>query len=85
MKVSYVFFADGFEEVEALTCVDVMRRAGMHVVTVSINPVLEVTGAHGVARLLRFVLRHHWCWHRWVSSAIVRPCAIPAWRILKER
>ena len=48
MKVSYVFFADGFEEVEALTCVDVMRRAGMPVVTVSINPVLEVTGAHGV-------------------------------------
>ena len=48
MKTSYVFFADGFEEVEALTCVDVMRRAGMPVVTVSINPVLDVTGAHGV-------------------------------------
>ncbi len=48
MKTSFVFFADGFEEVEALTCVDVMRRAGMPVVTVSINPGLEVTGAHGV-------------------------------------
>lgn len=48
MKNSYLFLADGFEEVEALTCVDVMRRAGMPVVTVSINPVLEVTGAHGV-------------------------------------
>ena len=48
MKTSYVFLADGFEEVEALTSVDVMRRAGMPVVTVSMNPGLEVTGAHGV-------------------------------------
>ena len=48
MKTSYVFLADGFEEVEAMTSVDVMRRAGMPVVTVSINDGLEVTGAHGV-------------------------------------
>lgn len=48
MKQSYVFLADGFEEVEALTSVDVMRRAGMPVTTVSINPDCEVTGAHGV-------------------------------------
>lgn len=48
MKTSFVFLADGFEEVEALTCVDVMRRAGMPVVTVSINAGREVTGAHGV-------------------------------------
>ena len=48
MKTNFIFFADGFEEVEALTSVDVMRRAGMPVVTVSINETLEVTGAHGV-------------------------------------
>lgn len=48
MEMTYVFLADGFEEVEALTSVDVMRRAGMAVTTVSINPGLEVTGAHGV-------------------------------------
>lgn len=48
MKESYVFLADGFEEVEALTCVDVMRRAGMPVTTVSINEDPVVTGAHGV-------------------------------------
>ena len=51
MKNSYLFLADGFEEVEALTCVDVMRRAGMPVVTVSVNPGNEVTGAHGVTVL----------------------------------
>ena len=37
MKTSYVFFANGFEEIEALTVVDVLRRAGMPVVTVSIG------------------------------------------------
>ena len=48
MKTSYVFLADGFEEVEALMTVDIMRRAGMPVTTVSINPTTEVTAAHGV-------------------------------------
>lgn len=48
MKTSFIFLADGFEEVEALTSVDVMRRAGMPVATVSINAGREVTGAHGV-------------------------------------
>ena len=48
MKQTYVFLADGFEEIEALTSVDVLRRAGMPVTTVSINPGLEVKGAHGV-------------------------------------
>jgi 4-methyl-5(b-hydroxyethyl)-thiazole monophosphate biosynthesis len=49
--MNYLFLADGFEEVEALTSVDVLRRAGMPVTTVSINPGLEVTGAHGVTVL----------------------------------
>jgi len=50
-SVSYIFLADGFEEVEALTCVDVLRRAGMDVKTVSINLGREVTGAHDVTVL----------------------------------
>lgn len=48
MKMTFIFLADGFEEVEALTSIDVMRRAGMPVTTVSIGQDLEVTGAHGV-------------------------------------
>lgn len=49
MKKSYVFLADGFEEIEALTPVDVMRRAGMEVLTVSIMAGRKaVKGAHGV-------------------------------------
>lgn len=48
MKESFVFLAEGFEEVEALTVVDIMRRAGMPVRTVSITSSLQVTGAHGI-------------------------------------
>ena len=43
-----MFLADGFETVEALAPVDVMRRAGIEVVTVSIMGGREVVSAHGV-------------------------------------
>ncbi len=48
MKHSYLFLADGFEEIEAIATVDVLRRAGMIVNTVSINPTGKATGANGV-------------------------------------
>ena len=48
MNPTYIFLADGFEEVEALATLDVMRRGGMNVITVSINSDKNVTGAHGV-------------------------------------
>lgn len=51
MKKVCVFFANGFEEVEALTPVDYMRRAGLDVTTVSCNTDKAVTGAHGVTVL----------------------------------
>lgn len=43
----YVFLADGFEEVEALTPVDYVRRAGKQVVTVGVTG-KTVTGAHEI-------------------------------------
>jgi len=48
MKNVFVFFADGFEEIEALTIVDVLRRAEMNVKTVSVTGKEVVTGAHDV-------------------------------------
>lgn len=49
MKKVYVFLANGFEDIEALAPVDIMRRADIDVVTVSIIEDLTVVSAHGVA------------------------------------
>ena len=48
MKTIFVFLAEGFEEIEALTPVDVLRRAGLSVQTVSVMGEQVVAGAHGV-------------------------------------
>ena len=48
MNKVYVFLADGFETVEALAPVDVMRRAGLDVVTVSIMGRKDVVSAQNV-------------------------------------
>lgn len=44
----FLFLADGFEEIEAVATIDILRRAGLGVQTVSIMQGLTVTGAHGV-------------------------------------
>jgi len=51
MKNVFVFFADGFEEIEAFTTVDVLRRAGVNAVMVSITTDEIVRGAHGISML----------------------------------
>ena len=43
-----VFLADGFEEIEGLTVVDLLRRAGVDVTTVSITGSYTIHGAHGI-------------------------------------
>lgn len=48
MNKVYIFLADGFETVEALAPVDVMRRAGLSVTVVSIMGRYEVLSAQGV-------------------------------------
>lgn len=50
MNHSYLFLAPGFEEIEAIATVDVLRRAGMNVTTVAVcdGSSLSVKGAHGV-------------------------------------
>jgi len=43
-----MFLADGFEEIEGLTAVDMCRRAGIGVVTVSIMEDTLINGSHGI-------------------------------------
>lgn len=43
-----VFTADGFEEIEGLTVVDLLRRAGAEVLMVSVKEGLTVKGAHNI-------------------------------------
>ena len=57
MEKSYLFLADGFEEVEALTVVDLLRRAGLEIQTVSINDTLAVKGAHNIEVAADILLR----------------------------
>lgn len=47
-KRAAVFFATGFEEVEALTVVDLLRRAGIETVCVSVDNTESVTGSHDI-------------------------------------
>ena len=51
MSKVYIFLADGFEDIEALTVVDLMRRAGIEITTVSVKDTKEVTTAHGITLL----------------------------------
>ena len=43
-----VFLADGFEEIEGLTVVDILRRAGIETEMVSVMGTKEIRGAHGI-------------------------------------
>lgn len=48
MKKILVLLAEGFEEIEALTPVDYLRRADVEVDMASLTEDLSVTGAHGI-------------------------------------
>lgn len=44
----YMFFADGFEEVEAVAALDVIRRAGIDIMTVGVGSEV-ITGSHNIS------------------------------------
>lgn len=48
MKKVYVILAEGFEVIEALTPVDVLKRCGLEVTTLSITTSLEVSSSQGI-------------------------------------
>lgn len=48
MTQALLVLTDGFEEIEALASVDILRRGGVNIKTVSLTKQLEVTGSHGI-------------------------------------
>ena len=48
MKKIIVPLAEGFEEIEAISIIDILRRANIEVVTLQLNDDKEVLGAHGI-------------------------------------
>ena len=49
MKKTVMLFAEGFEEVEALTAVDLLRRAEIGCDMVALSDAETVTGSHGIS------------------------------------
>ena len=47
-KTAYIHLAPGFEEIEALTCADWLRRAGIDAKLVSVTGKREVLGVHSI-------------------------------------
>ncbi len=56
MNRALVFLADGFEEIEAISVIDILRRADIHVDTASLSARLEVTGSHGITIMADILL-----------------------------
>ena len=51
MKKAYILLAEGFEVIEALAPIDILKRAGVEVVKVAIGESLDITSSHGHATL----------------------------------
>jgi len=45
----HIILADGFEELEAITIIDVLRRCNIEVITVSVTGKRVIHGAHGIS------------------------------------
>lgn len=51
-----VLLGDGFEEIEAITPIDILRRAELRVLTVSVGANLAVRGSHGISVMADAIL-----------------------------
>lgn len=87
MKGNFIFLADGFEEVEAIATLDILRRGGVEAKTVSIYDNSLVEGAHGLQLISDL------CWEDFeeiinddasVEDFLIFPGGMPGARNLSE-
>ena len=57
MKKVCIFLSEGFEEVEAITVIDLLRRAKIEVVIISISENVQITGRSGIKVLTDHTMR----------------------------
>lgn len=79
MPRAAVILAEGFEEIEAITCIDVLRRGDVEVETLGLES-MRVCGAHGVELVADALLENqsgHW-------DAIVLPGGMPGASALRD-
>ena len=69
----YMFLANGFEEVEALCPLDLLRRAGLEVVTVGVGG-KTVTGSHGISVVADMIEDE---WRDSAPTAVILPGGMP--------
>ncbi|MDR2121472.1 MAG: DJ-1/PfpI family protein [Tannerella sp.] len=81
MKKAYVFLATGFEETEAIGTIDVLRRGGVEVTTVSVTGALGVTGDHGITVCADTLFTPGACAD---ADALILPGGGPGSRMLNE-
>lgn len=51
MKTSYIFLSNSFEDIEALAVIDILRRAQVPIISVSMEESVQVTTSHAVTVL----------------------------------
>ena len=64
MKKALLPLADGFEDIEAVAVIDILRRGGVEVVTAALSPEPSALSAHGIRMstdaVLEDVIDSHW-------------------------
>jgi len=81
MKKVNIYLAEGFEEIEAVTVADVLRRAGIDAVMVSITGRREVRGAHGITITADELLENA---DSFAADMLVLPGGMPGTKHLEE-
>jgi len=80
MSKAYIFLAEGHEEIEALTVVDLARRAGIDISTVSITDSRVVTSSHKVSIMTDYLFSEIDCND---ADMLILPGGMPGTRNLE--